>query len=72
MQHIRDDEKTDHAPPYVDLIKLGDAAISASHCDIFQRNVEVILRYEERISVFFKVMKMDYLQQASPDIAVLS
>jgi hypothetical protein len=50
LQHIWDNEKADHAPSNIDLIKLGDAAISASYCDILQGNVEIIFRCKERIS----------------------
>ena len=73
LQHIWDNEKTDHAPSNIDLIKLGDAAISTSHCDILQGNVEIILRCKERISEKIKrCHEEDYLPQAFPDKAALS
>ena len=43
LQHIGDNEKTDHAPSDVDLIKLGDTAIPSGNRDIFQRDVEIVL-----------------------------
>ena len=74
LQHIWDNEKTDHASSNINLIKLGDAAISASHCDILQGNVEIIFRYKERISKNLKknITKMSDLQPAFPDKVVLS
>lgn len=73
LQHIGDNEETNHAPSYIDLIELGDAAISASHRDVFQGNVEIILRCKETISMR-KTMsrRLGHLQQAFPDKAVLS
>jgi len=73
LQHIGDNEKTDHAPSYIDLIELGDTAISASHRDVFQGDVEIILRCKERINKK-KTMprRLNHLQQAFLDKAVLS
>lgn len=51
LQHIWNNEETDHAPSDVDLIKLGHTAIPSSHCDIFQRDVEIIFRCKKDVSV---------------------
>lgn len=45
LQHIRDDEKPDHAASYVDLIQLRYAAIATGDGDFFKGDVEVILSY---------------------------
>jgi hypothetical protein len=49
LKHVGDDEKADHAASDIDLIKLGDATVPSGHCDVFQGDVEIILRYREDI-----------------------
>jgi len=51
LQHIWDDEETDHAPPDIDLIELRHAAIPSGYRDVFQRDVEIIFRCKEDVSV---------------------
>jgi len=49
LKHVGDDEKADHAASDIDLIKLGDATVPSGHCDVFQGDVEIILRCRENI-----------------------
>lgn len=39
LQHVRDDEKADHATANVHLIKLGHATITPCNGDIPQRDI---------------------------------
>jgi len=51
LQHIRDDEKSDHTASDVDLVQLRYAAIAARDGDVPQGDVEVILSFSELPSV---------------------
>ena len=45
LQHIRDDEESNHASTDVHLVQLRDASIASSHRDIPQGYVQVIFRW---------------------------
>jgi hypothetical protein len=51
LKHIGDDEESDHAPSYVDLVQLGHAPIAAGDGDVLQRDVQVVFRWVVRSSI---------------------
>ena len=43
LQHVGHDEEADHAPADVHLIELGDTSIASRHCNVPERDVQVVL-----------------------------
>ena len=50
LQHVRDNEESDHTSPDVHLIELGHTAIALRDGDLLERDVEVVLRCRARLS----------------------
>jgi hypothetical protein len=72
LQHIGDDEETDHTSSDIDLIKLRATTTPSSHGDIFQGDVEVILRCKKISARTIRPTKIGYLQRAFRDKAAPS
>ena len=47
LQHVWDNEESDHTSSDVYLIKLGHTAIPLGHSNIFEGDVQVVLSYKE-------------------------
>lgn len=45
LQHVRNNEEANHAPPNVDLIQLRNSSVSSCHCDLLQRDIQRVFSY---------------------------
>lgn len=45
LQHVRNNEEANHAPPNVDLIQLRNSSISSCHSDLLQRDIQRVFSY---------------------------
>jgi hypothetical protein len=48
LQHVRDDEESDHASTNVHLVQLRHTSIALCNCDLLERDVQVVLGYQGR------------------------